>query len=273
MKPRSMVLLEILFILYVASAFGAEPDVQEIVRRSVEKNERNWKAAPQYTFIERDVVTEEGKVRRSTYKVLMIDGSPYEQLIAENGEPLSATRAAEEQKKMEEEIARRNRESAAARRRRIEAYERDREQEHALMREMVNAFEFKLTGQESLNGYNCYVLEAEPRPGYRPINNETKVLTGMRGKMWIDTREFQWVKVQAEVFRPVAFGLFIAHVRPGTEFTLEQAPVDQDVWLPMRFITKVHATALMIWSKNYTRTETYSNYSRQEPAAQRAATP
>ena len=47
----------------------------------------------------------------------------------------------------------------------------------------------------------------------------------MRGKMWIDTRQYQWVKVHAEVFRPVAFGLFIAHVEPGTEFTLEESPI------------------------------------------------
>ena len=131
------------------------------------------------------------------------------------------------------------------------------------MREMMKAFDFHLAGQESVNGRNCYVLVATPRSSYRPISRDTKVLTGMRGKLWIDSAEYQWVKVHAEVFRPVAFGLFIAHVQPGTEFTLEEAPVGQGIWLPVHFVTKVRATALL-WSRNYTDDEAYSNYFRQQ---------
>jgi hypothetical protein len=78
-------------------------------------------------------------------------------------------------------------------------------------------FQFRLVGQESVNGRNCYVIAATPKTGYQPSNRETKVLTGMRGTMWFDTSQFQWVKVYAEVFRPVAFGVFIADVKPGTE--------------------------------------------------------
>jgi hypothetical protein len=247
----------------MSSVFGAGPDVQEIVRRSVEQNQRDWKLAPEYTFTERDVVTnKQDKVTRRTYKVWMIDGSPYNQLIEENGQELAPTQADAERKKLEEEIARRKHESPSARNRRIAAYQRDREQEHTLLREMVSAFDFSLIGQEQLNGHNCYVLDAVPRPGYQPTSNETKVLTGMRGKMWIDTREYQWVKVRASVFRSVPIALFLADVRPGTEFMLEQVPVDQGIWLPSHFVTKVRATALMIWSKNYTRDETYFDYHR-----------
>src|SRR5207245_5451454 len=184
-------------------------------------------------------------------KVLMIDGSQYNQLIAEDGEPLPEGRAAAEEKKLEQEIYRRSHEKPSAHRQRIAAYERDRQQEHALMGDMWKAFDFKFVGEEMLNGHDCYVLEATPRPGYQPTSNETKVLTGMRGKMWIDTREYQWVKVQAQVFRPVAIGLFIAHVQPGTEVTLEQAPVDDDVRPPLRFAPAVRPTAPMFWSSQY----------------------
>ena len=264
--------LQTLVLLYMASAFGAPPNVQEIVSQSIEKNESNWRVAPQYTFIERDAVTENGKVTRRTFKVLMIGGSPYNQLIAEDGESLPEARAAAEEKKLEQEVSRRSHETPSARQQRIAAYQRDRQQEHALMRDMWKAFDFTFIGEELVNGHNCYVLEATPHPGYRPTSSETKVLTGMRGKMWIDSREYQWVKVQAQVFRPVAIGLFIAHVQPGTEFTLEQAPVDDDVWLPLRFVTEVRATALMFWSKKYSRSETYSNY-RRIGAGERASQP
>jgi hypothetical protein len=241
-------------------AFADAPDVRALVRRSVANNDRNWKAAPQYTFTERDVITKSGKTTRREYRVFTIAGSQYNQLIAENGEPLTGARAAAERKKLEQETARRNSETPAARARRVAQYQRERRQDHELMNEMVKAFDFKLAGRAQMNGRDCWVLDATPRAGYRPATHETKVLTGMRGRMWIDTREYQWVKVHAEVFRPVAFGLFIAHVQPGTEFTLEEAPIGQGLWMPARLITKVHATALMFWSQNSVDDETYTDY-------------
>jgi len=259
-----------LALLTVGIAVAATPDVQDLVRRSIENNEKNWKLAPEYSFTESDVITKGGKTIRRSYHVLMIDGSQYNELIAENGEPLTGARLAAEQKKLQDETARRRAESPAARQRRVAAYEAERRQDHALMREMMKAFNFQLAGQESVKGRNCYVLTATPRPGYRPVNRDTKVLTGMRGKMWIDSSEYQWVKVYAEVFRPVAFGLFIAHVQPGTEFTLEEAPVGEGVWMPVRLVTKVRATAL-IWSRNSTDDETYSSYRRHSSGAQQAS--
>jgi hypothetical protein len=253
--------LQLAVLMAAGLGSAAGPDAQELVRRSVENNEKNWKAAPEYSFTESDVIVKGGQTTRRTYRVVMIDGSPYNQVLAENGEPLTGARAATEQQKLQQETARRRAETPAVRQRRIAAYQRERRQDHALMREMTKAFDFKLTGQESVNGHDCYVLVAEPRAGYRPINRDTRVLTGMRGNMWIDSREHQWVKVRAEVYRPVSFGLFIAHVQPGTEFTLEEGPVAQGIWLPVRFATKVRATVLL-WSRNSTDDETYSNYHR-----------
>lgn len=258
-------------LLFTSAAFAANPDIQDIVRRSVANNDRNWKAAPQFNFTERDVITKSGKTIHRKYRVLMIEGSQYNELIAENGEPLSRARAAAEQKKLQQEIARRRAETPAQRARRVAQYQRERRQDHELMGEMVKAFDFKLAGREQMNGRDCWVLDATPKPGYRPINHETKVLTGMRGRMWIDAREYQWVKVHAEVFRPVAFGLFIAHVQPGTEFTLDEAPIGDGLWMPSRLITKVHATALMFWSQNSVDDETYTDYRRSDAAESASA--
>ena len=128
------------------------------------------------------------------------------------------------------------------------------------MQQMVRAFRFEMLGKETVDGRQCYALRATPRPDYQPINRDTKVLKGMRGTMWIDTQKYQWVKVHAEVFRPVAFGLFIAHVEPGTQFTLEQQPVEGNIWMPSRFVTKVNANILFFW-RHSIDDETYSHYS------------
>jgi hypothetical protein len=127
------------------------------------------------------------------------------------------------------------------------------------MRAMAIAFDFKVAGEERLEGHNVYVLEATPRPGYQPNSRETKVLTGMRGRLWIDKDDYQWVKVEAEVVKPVWFGWFIAKVIPGTSFVVDQAHVMKGLWLPRHF--RVEVKAKLLWArKTYIHDETYRDY-------------
>lgn len=236
------------------------PDkVAEIVRRSVSNTNADWDAAPQFDFTERDVVTGHGKRTEKTYEVTMIAGSPYNKLIAMNGEKLSPVQAAQEDRKLAEETNRRRNESSAAKQKRIAAYQKERHQDHALMSEMVKAFDFKMSGEDTINGHRCFVLDATPKAGYNPPSRETQVLTGMRGTMWVDLQAYQWAKVHAEVFRPVTFGLFFAQVKPGTQFTLEQNPVRGNLWLPSHFSMAVNAR-VFVASRRSTDDETYSDY-------------
>jgi hypothetical protein len=262
--------LWVFWVLLAGAAQAADSNVGEIVRRSVAQTDADWNAAPQFNFTEQDVITKSGATTTRKYHVFMIDGSPYNELIAMNHEPLSKSRQAVEARKLEREIKRRQAETPDERAKRVTEYQNERRQDHALMREMANAFQYRMLGQETVNGRTCFVLEATPKPGYQPTSRETKVLTGMRGKLWIDTKEYQWVKVHAEVFRPVAFGLFIANVQPGTEFTLEQAPVAAGVWLPTHFDTHVRATVLYFWSHNSDEDDTFTNYQRQSGPPQTA---
>ena len=252
-----------LVALAVASADPVPPssNVQKIVQRSVQNTNADWAAAPQYAFTERDVITSRSKRTVKTYQVTMIEGSPYNKLIAINDRPLSPAQAAEESRKYRSETDRRRKETPAERQKRLAKYQAERRQDHELMSEMIKAFDFTLRGEETINGHRCFVLEATPRAAYQPKNRDTKALTGMRGKMWIDDTQYQWVKVHAEVFRPVAFGLFIAHVQPGTEFDLEQAPVQNNIWLPSHFSTRVNAT-ILLFSKRSADDETYTDYRR-----------
>src|SRR5690242_18531578 len=79
--------------LGVSLSFAATPpNVQEIVKKSVGNTEANWNAAPQFDFMERDITTKKGRVEK-TYRVTMIDGSPYNQLVAINGTSLGGSLA------------------------------------------------------------------------------------------------------------------------------------------------------------------------------------
>jgi hypothetical protein len=244
-----------------AAATQSPPDVQELIRRSIEAIEADWKEAPNYTFVERDVESKhDGAPTIKTYQVLMIDGVPYKRLIAISDQPLTLNQQGEEQRKLEIESARREHESSRERNKRIAKYLKERNQDRAMLTAMADSFDFHLVGEETVNGHGCWVLNAKPKPGYQPTNRETKVLTGMTGKLWIDKATNQWVRVQAEVMKPVNFYGFFAKVGPGTNFVLEQEPVEDNIWLPKRFSMRVKASALGMFNENSTGDETYADY-------------
>jgi hypothetical protein len=162
----------------------------QIVQQSVTNTNRDWNAVPRFNFAERDIVTKRGVRTVKTYRVLMIDGSPYNQAIAIDGKPLSRSQAAAEERQLQQEIAWRRTESPARRQKRVAEYERERHRDLALMAEMAKAFDYQLIGEETVNGRLCYALVATPKPSYQPLSRETKVLKGMRGRLWIDTRDF-----------------------------------------------------------------------------------
>src|ERR1700675_649014 len=126
---------------------GTQPDATEIIRSSIQQIEADWKQAPQYSFIERDVEGKRGGTPTvKTYQVLMIDGSQYNRLTALNDRPLSAAQQAEEENKLRTEILRRGHESDRERHRRIAKFLKEREQDHAMLKEMVDAFDFRPAG-------------------------------------------------------------------------------------------------------------------------------
>ena len=240
--------------------YAAELPTDEIIRRSVAASDRNWRAAPNWSYKERDADRKGGGNSSKTNRVLMIEGSQYNRLVARNDQPLSPEEQAAEEKKLREEIRKRKNESPSERSKRVSKYQQERNQDHAMMLEMVSAFSFTPAGEEIVRGRPAYVFEATPKPGYVPKNRDAKVLTGMKGRLWVDKSTFQWAKVQAEVIRPISFYGFLAKVEPGTSFLLEQAPVTGRIWFPIRLRQQISAKALGIINENRFDEETYSDY-------------
>jgi hypothetical protein len=243
------------------SMLSAATNPEEIVRKSVEAIKSDWAQTPKYSYLERDVEAKRHSTATTkTYRVLVIDGSPYNLVTAINDQPLSPEEKATEQRKLQREIEKRQKESERERQRRISKYQKESEHDHQMLQEMVGAFEFHLTGEAQVDGHACWVLDAQPKPGYEPGDHEGRVLKGMKGQLWIDKATNQWVKVHAEVVKPVSFYGFLAKVAPGTEFDLEQAPVADGIWLPKAFHVSVRASALGFFSENSSETETYRDY-------------
>ncbi len=253
--------LPLFLCLACAAATLERPDPQQLVRRSVEAIEADWSQAPNFAYQERDVQSKhDGTPTTKTYEVLMIEGSQYNRLIAVDDKPLSPGQQMEEERKLRLEMDKRARESPRESAKRIANYQKERDRDHAMLKNMVDAFDFQFAGEETVNGYDCWVLDATPKRSYQPKDRETKVLTGMRGRLWVEKSQYQWVRVRAEVFKPVSLFGFFAKVGPGTRFQLEQAPVADNLWLPSHFSMRVNASAFGFINENSSDDETYGKY-------------
>jgi hypothetical protein len=255
----------VLFAIYATlqlSCLG-QTDPAEIIKRAAKANERDFQASPQFDCTVREVSKKDGTTTDKTFDIRMIDGTPYRRLIAVNGKPLSAAAQNEERQKESRERERRSHESPSERKRRVSEYQKELNHDHLLMTEMTRAFTFTLAGEEQWNGHPVYVLDAIPRRDYKPPVRDARVLTGMKGRMWIEKTGYHWAKVEAEVMRPVTFGYFIAKVEPGTHFVLEQSPVSPQIWQPQRFGMSV-ASKVLWKQRNSQSEETYTNYGRAE---------
>ena len=254
---RPVAILTLGTTLSASLVIGAPPPNPEtIIRNSVEANERDWGAVPEYSYSE----TTRDSHGSKTSRVIMLYGSPYNRLLKVNGKSLPPDERNREQRKFDEAVSQRRSESQRARTARIAEFEKDRRRDHLLMEQLTAAFTFVLSGEKTLFGHSVYALRAAPRVGYAPPNMESRVLTGMRGDLWIDKASFQWVKVSARVISPVSIGGFLAIVQPGTYFELEKMPIERDIWLPKRFRVQSQSKILLFFRHATEEDDTYFDY-------------
>lgn len=243
--------------LAAAPLVGAQrPDVHEIIERSVQANQADFKAAPDFDHKETDKTPDGSK----TYEVTMIEGTPYKRLLAVNGKQLAPDQEKQEIQKQQQVTAQRRGESSDQRQQRIANWQKERTRDNNMREQLTKAFDFKLIGDGELRGFKVWRLKATPRPGYNPPNMDTQVLVGMQGELWIDQNTYQWVKVTAAVIRPVSIEGFLAEVEPGTHFELEKSPVQGGTWQPSHFSMKSHAKVLFLFTRNSSEDDTFFDY-------------
>jgi hypothetical protein len=255
-----------LAVSLLAAASGAPPDPKDIVARSVGLDRQNWDRLRDYTFIqqvERRDLDGSGRVKKvesNTYDVLILDGTPYERKIARNGQPLAAGDARKEEGKFERERRKRLNESDSERRKRLEKESKSREEGRAFLREIPEAYLFRLAGEERIEGRAVWVIDATPRADYRPKIARAALLSKLRGRMWIDQEEYQWVRVEVQVVAPISFGLVLARLNPGTRVSFLQTRINNELWVPTRIDTRLNARLALLKKFSADYAVTYREY-------------
>lgn len=243
-------------------------DPKEIVRRSVEADHHSWELAQNYTCQQREVerrLDKHGEVKSTeikTYDVGFYYGDEYSKLIQKNDQPLSADEQKKEDEKLEKFLAKRRNRSEEEQQKIVAKRKKEREEDRAFLRDMVNAYDFKLVGEETIDGADSWVIEGTPRKDFHPTQPHADILSKIKGKIWIEKKEYNWVKVEAESIDTISFGLFLARVHPGTRFNLEQTHLNDEIWLVRRFYLNGGARIALLKNLAVEQEDTFTNYKK-----------
>jgi hypothetical protein len=273
-KSRVEMLLTMLALSSVLSAqsggnFPSKPqdhapvvDARQIVSPSIAATERSWQARDHYTYMERDqdrrrdsrglLKSEEVDVTR----MMIVNGARFAQLMEHNGQLPSAA----QQKKRDEDLEKLKHETPEEQAARLTKDQENR----SFLRDILEAFDFQLIGEETIDGRPAYILHATAHPGYHAHGKYGNMFSKVEGKLWVDKQDFGWIKVDGQVTQSFSMGLFVARVQRGSHIILEQTCVGDGVWVPKRLEVRASARILFLRSFDIERILTYSDYN---PAA------
>jgi hypothetical protein len=251
-------------------ASGAVPpeQIRQLLTVAEKKDLENDKRLRDYTYVERDEehrLDEHGNVVKTeirTSEVLEIYGEQIEKLIAKNDKPLSEEEARKEDDKVQKIIDKRRNESENDRRKRLEKEDKQREEDHKFVLEIADAFDFRLLGSETVDGYDCWVLQAEPHPGYQAKERDAKMLSKFHGRVWIDKVDAQWVKLDVTALDTITFGVFLARIHKGASVEVEQTRVNDEVWLPRHVKARLDAKLALVKTYRMDIDQTYRDYKK-----------
>jgi hypothetical protein len=243
-------------------------DPREIVRRSVEVDHHNWERARNYTCRQHEVekqLDKHGGVKSTnikTYDINFYYGEEYSRLIQKDDKPLGEAEQKKEDEKLEKFLSKLRNQSDEDREKRLGKEKKEREEQRAFLRDVTNAYNFTLVGEETVNGTDTWVIEAAPRTDFHPTQPHADILAKIKGKIWIEKKDYNWVKVEAESIDTISFGLFLFRIHKGARFSFDQVHLNDEVWLVRRFYVSGGARLALLKNEAIEQEDEFSNYQK-----------
>jgi hypothetical protein len=251
-----------------SEALPATTDPREIVRRSIEIDHRTLELARSYTCQNRQVIRhldKHGEVKSTEIKTFDVNfyfGEEYARLTQENDKPLSEEAQKKEDEKLEKFLKKYRDESPEDREKRLAKEKKEREEGRAFLRDVVNAYDFRLVGEEPVDDVESYVIDATPRPDFKPTQPHAAMLKKIKGRLWIEKNNYNWVKVEAQALDTISFGFFLFRIHPGSHFILEKTLLKNEVWLLKRLDIDGGARIALFKNENIRQEDVFSNYKK-----------
>ena len=235
--------------LFLAASLCAQ-DPKEIIKRAMERDERNLAMLDTYMYERKTIqktYDKDGRIKEDNedlHEVFHVDGSEIERLLMKKGKALSPKEEQAEQKRVDKEIAKIKNESPRERAKRRGETEKDKREEIEARKEVLEAFQLELVGEKAILGRNCWGIRGTPRPGFTGKGRRADQMKKVKGVVWIDQETYELTRMELDTHETISFGWFLVRLQPGAKIRLDQTLVNNEVWLPKEIDIRADARLL-----------------------------
>lgn len=282
-RVRSAVALAVLLVTAAADVLTAgapqNGDVRplpnrEAFLREVRKRLRSDQAILQHYIYRRTQVDREhdrdGRVvrtRRRVWEVLPLPDQKegFRVPLVLDGQPVPESTIAERRQEHRDRLARARRDAqneSAGDRARREARESERErEERENVEDVVRLYKIDLLRRETVRGIECVLLTFTPRPEIEPRSRAGGILKHVAGRAWFSEREYELVRVEAEVIGTIRYGWgILARINQGASAEIDRQRTADGRWLPHKYEWQGSGRLLLVKGLRRDTTVTFSDY-------------
>ncbi|GAC1418672.1 MAG: hypothetical protein NVSMB62_10620 [Acidobacteriaceae bacterium] len=175
-----------------------------------------------------------------TEKVVETSAGKVRILLQEDGQALSADRASAERGRLAAIVA-----DPSGFAKREQATKDDEAHAKQMLSVLPRAFEFDNVRDE--NG--MLHIDLKPKPDFSPASMEERVLHGMTGALWVDSKTMRLHRIEGKlpVDMSIGFGL-LATIHAGSNFDTERAPFDGGEWKTVLVDSDINGKAIFFKS-------------------------
>jgi hypothetical protein len=249
-------------------SLAAADDPKEIVRRALQRNAHNDEIARQYTYLQREdvrMLDGEGNIKhrdQKTVDITLLDGSPYRRLVSRDGKPLPPDEEKKERELLRKNIEDRRKETPEQRKLRIADWDKKRNRDRENLKEVPDAFDFHLVGEEQFEGVSVWIIEGTPRPGFQPKSKDAGYFPKVKGRIWVAKTDYTPVKIEAETLDTISIGAFLLRLAKGGRIDVEFTRVNDEVWMFKHVGIVASARLLLIKGFHYHADYFFSDFKK-----------
>ncbi len=220
------------------------PDIPRLIGELQSNEDEVEKILENYSFKQKTSKRELGKdgilreTETETYLLTFYKGNRIRRLIEKDGKPLSANDQEKEDREVQRRIKDVEKKIAKEEAKTVDQSASGAPDENGRrisIAEVLRASNLLNPRRERLKGRDVIVFDFEPNPNFDFKNAKSflKFFGKTGGVMWIDEKDKQVARLEAELFDSYKIGGgLLAKLRKGASFTLEQDRINDEIWLP-----------------------------------------
>jgi hypothetical protein len=177
-------------------------------------------------------------------------------LVAIHNQPLDTTQTQTELQRLHQLAS-----DTATQQHRRHNEERDAARITGVMRLLPEAYLNQFEGSVRTPNGLAIRLTFAPNPHFSPPTLESRILTGIRGEIWIDPTDLRVVRIEGHLFRGVDYGWgILGTLYPGGTIRIDQATTPECGWQLSHLTLNMTGKELMLKSLRVVIDETATDY-------------